>query len=267
MTILEAIVIGAIQGITEFLPVSSSGHLVLAHELIGTPAGAASLDALLHMASLIVIMLLFRAELFTVARSILPSTPSEQRREGRELALYMVLGTLPLVVVGLAVRSSVTEALHTSFVTGVMLIVTAALLWIAERKTSKVGDAAKSLTLLIALGIGVAQTFAILPGLSRSGVTIAAGMLLGLSRAESARFSFLLSIPALAGAGILGAKELMGAGELVALPPVAVLISFVVAALTTWAAVVLFLKFVRRGSLTPFALYAISLGIVVLSLT
>lgn len=267
MTWLDAVVLGAVQGITEFLPVSSSGHLVLAHALVGVGEHAASLDALLHLASLLVIMALFREELRVLVRTWWPSTPEAERARGRHLWAALILGTLPLVVVGLSVRSAVVESFHTPTVVGCMLLATAGLLWFAERRNTRMGLADQALTLSVAFGIGMAQTLAILPGMSRSGVTIAAAMMLGLTRPTAARFSFLLSIPALAGAGILGARELVEAGDLLATDGARVVVSFLVALVTTWLAVVLFLRFVRQGSLTPFAVYAMTLGIAVLLLS
>jgi undecaprenyl-diphosphatase len=261
VTLWEAILLGAVQGVTEFLPVSSSGHLVIMHHLLGVREGALTFDAVIHLGSLAAILWAFRRDLALMARGVLGAS-GEDGQAGRRLALLVGLATLPLAVLGFLGRGLVEQAFSSLWVTPVMLYATGALLLLAERLARRT-PAATELTWRRALGVGLAQVLALLPGLSRSGATIAAGMALGLPRELAARFSFLLAIPALLGASLLelrhAVREASGTGglELVA--------GTLAAGVTTYWAVVLFLRFVRRGSLAPFAYYTWALATAVLA--
>ena len=260
MTLWEAFVLGVVQGATEFLPVSSSGHLVLVHHAMGALDDVLVMDALLHLGSLVVIIGLFWRELWTVARALLPGQAVEERREGLRLLLFLVVGTVPLVIAGLTLRHVVEETFTSTWVTPLMLIVTGVLLLAAEFAPKREEG---PVTTGRALGVGLAQCFAMLPGLSRSGVTIAVGLALGLSRLTAARFSFLLAIPALAGASLLGLKGAFGAESTSSLTLPVVVVGVLASMVATWASVVLFLRFVRQRRLTAFAVYVMTLGVVV----
>jgi undecaprenyl-diphosphatase len=263
MTLFEAALLGTIQGITEFLPVSSSGHLVIVQSVMGIGEGALTFDAVIHFGSLVAIMWVFRSELTLILRGLTGSA-SEEARTGRKLLLLLVIATLPLVAIGLLLRDLVDQAFATIWVTPIMLYLTGAFLLLAERfPGGKTGGEAQ-VSWRQALGIGLAQVLAVLPGMSRSGITIVAGMMAGLSRDLAARFSFLMAIPAISGAAILELRHALDPTTPSVAGPAALLVGTLAAGISTYYAVVLFLRFVKRGKLTPFAYYTWALATVVL---
>lgn len=193
--------LGLLQGLTEFLPVSSSGHLVLAQRLLGLDPPGVVLEGVLHLATLTAVLLYFRRD---IARLFSRGLRREGRAE-RCYLLYLALGTLPIAVAGLSARGLVERAFSSVTLTGGMLLVTAGLLLAAARAQGKAKR--KEVRLTDAALVGVAQAAALLPGISRSGATIGTGILAGLAPREAARFSFLLAIPAILGAGALALGE------------------------------------------------------------
>lgn len=240
------VLLGLLQGLTEFLPVSSSGHLVLAKQVLGVDPPGVALEAMLHLATLLAVVIYFRRDLVRLIRQGRhPGTP-ERRYLGR-----LGLGTLPIVVVGLSAKSTVEQAFSSVPLVGGMLIVTAIFLLIScfrhgSRDELRIKDA---------IAVGIAQAAALLPGISRSGVTVSAGIMAGVRREEAARFSFLLAIPAITGAGALTMWEARGI-----LGP-----EFLLGALAAFAsgllAIRFFLSAIRRGKLWPFSLYCLALGL------
>ncbi len=264
MTIIEAVILGLIQGITEFLPVSSSGHLVIAQQLMGLSKGALTFDVVIHLGSLAAIMWLFRSELALIIKGI-TGAKTEEGRTGRRLLLLLIVATLPLVLVGLVARDLIDRAFSTIWVTPIMLYATGALLLIAERFPARLStNHEKDISWQRALYIGALQVLAVLPGMSRSGITIVAGMTAGLNRELASRFSFLMAIPAIAGASVLELRSLMRAEDPGIAGPAALIIGTLVAAVSTYYAVVLFLRFVKNRRLTPFAYYTWILATIVL---
>jgi undecaprenyl-diphosphatase len=188
--VIRYLVLGVVQGATEFLPISSSGHLVLFERLLGLDPPGVLLEALLHWGTLAAVLLVFRSDLADLARSLTPRGSIEGRKEIGMIAA----GTVPIVVLGLLLRSSIGGLFGSMLILGAAFLATGLLLALtgvirrrAERNRAHFADA---------LGVGVAQAAALLPGLSRSGVTIAAGLFAGLTPRRAARFSFLLSIVA-----------------------------------------------------------------------
>lgn len=273
MTLFEAVILGIIQGITEFLPVSSSGHLVLAQHWLGITGNALTFDVIVHAGSLAAIVVVLKDELLGIVAGLFGGR-SREAREGRALFWRLVVATLPLVVVGLLLRDWVDEAFSSALVSVAFLFVTGGFLLYADRTTDRrsygmsgsgIGDG--SVHWSQAIWMGISQAFAVLPGLSRSGVTMGAGLMTGLDREAAARFSFLMSIPAILGATILELRGLL-TGEVVSVAGTeALVVGAVVSAITTYLAVVLFLRFVRNGRLAPFAYYTWVLGAVTLWLT
>lgn len=282
MTIIEAIILGIVQGVTEFLPVSSSGHLVLAQHWLGIGSDALTFDVMVHAGSLLAIVVVLRDELAAVVQGLLGGrTP--QARAGRRLFWQLVAATLPLVAVGLLLRDWVDEAFSSPYVSIGLLFVTGAVLLYADRASevrvysvgspggiggygSRLGGAEET-AWSQAVWMGIAQAFAVLPGLSRSGITMSAGLVTGMRREAAARFSFLMSIPAILGATILEMRGFLK-GEVVSVAgPSALAVGAVVSAVVTYLAVVLFLRFVRNGRLAPFAYYTWLLAAVMLWLT
>lgn len=273
MTVWEAVILGVIQGVTEFLPVSSSGHLVIAQQLLGITEHTLTFDVIVHAGSLLAIVVALKDELMSMvvglfsvvgARGGPPATGGEAAR-GRRLFWQVVVATLPLVAGGLLMRDVVDEAFSSALVPIVMLFLTGALLLYADR--ASLVRTTRETGWMHVLWMGLAQALAVLPGLSRSGVTMSAGMMSGLTRQAAARFSFLLAIPAIAGATLLELRGLLS-GQVVSVAGTETLIvGAVTSAVTSYLAIRLFLRFVRRGRLAPFAYYTWCLGAVMLWLT
>lgn len=241
--------LGLLQGLTEFLPVSSSGHLVLARIALGVDAPGATVEAAAHLGTLVAVVLFFRRDLGSLARGLL------REGEGRGYAGRLVVATMPLVVAGFLARGAIERAFGAPAFVGGMLLVTALALAIADRAatrsrrdTVRVGDA---------LAVGLAQAAALLPGISRAGATVAMGIGLGLRPIQAARFSFLLAIPAIGGASVVALGGAVGG-------PGAAWAGLAVTAGCAFAsgllAIRLFLRIVRAGVLWPFALYCALLG-------
>jgi undecaprenyl-diphosphatase len=245
---LHDIILGLLQGLTEFLPISSSGHLVVVPAVLGWDEPSLTFDVLLHLGTLAAVVIYFRDELIGLALGILGRgvDPDAARR----MALYLAIGTVPAAVAGLVLGDFFERLFESPYTTCAELVATALILLAMER----VGDRARRrpLDAGMATGIGVAQAVAILPGISRSGATIGAGLAMGLSREEATRFSFLLSIPAIAGAGVLSLADVAGGGLDVTAGVMAGVIASGVAGYLSIGAL---LRFVRSHSLTVFAVY------------
>lgn len=266
MTLFEAILLGIVQGVTEFLPISSSGHLVIVQQLMGIGEGALTFDAVIHFGSLVAIMWVFRDELGLMMQGLL-GKGTEEGRTGRRLILLLIIATLPLVIVGVLARDLVDQAFDSIWVSPIMLYVTGVLLVLAERVPGRDQAGPESLVpWQKALYIGVVQVLAVLPGMSRSGITIVAGMTAGLSRDLAARFSFLMAIPALAGATLLELRTALRPEVEQVAGPAALVVGTLAAGISTYYAVILFLRFVKGRSLVPFAYYTWVLATVVLIL-
>lgn len=249
------VLLGLIQGLTEFLPVSSSGHLVLAERLFGLTSPGLICEASLHLGTLAAILVVFRRDLADLFRALTPRGSIERRKE----IGFLVIGTVPIVVVGLLVRGAADRWFHSLWVLGIGWLATAAMLALAQRWAARATSGLPSA--VGAFGIGVAQSVALAPGASRSGFSIGAGMIAGLRPERAARFSFLLSIPAVAGAGALtlwdGLRD-SSAGDANLL---GIVLGTGVAFLVGLVALRLLLKLVGRGRLWPFAAYCGALSI------
>lgn len=251
---IEALVLAVVQGLTEFLPVSSSGHLVLAQSLLGSfPADALAYDLALHLGTAAAAGLFYRREIAALACGLLPPyrrVPAELADTRRLLGLLAV-ATVPTALIGLAMRDAV-EPLFSSPAAAVAgLVLTGAVLLAASRLPAGGVIAARARWWQAAL-VGVAQGVAILPGVSRSGSTIAAALGAGMRREDAVRFSFLLALPAILGAALL---ELPRAAAASAADPARYLAGFAVSAAAGYAAIVLVLRWTRSGRLWQFGLY------------
>jgi undecaprenyl-diphosphatase len=263
MSLFKAIALGVLQGLTEFLPVSSSGHLALAQQLF--PLGlddSLAFDVWLHFGTLLAVLVYFRRDLFAMSVSIFGSPP-EDVPYLRDWIFLLGLATVPIAIVGLTMKDHVEQAFGSTVAVGLGLLVTAAVLVFASRRSAGRRGGA-DLGWADALFIGLFQAVAILPGVSRSGSTIAGSLGRGLDRTTAARFAFLLSIPAIAGA-MVGHFE--GVGAVLSTDPAAVIAGTAAAAVTGWIAVDVMMRVVRLGRLMPFALYCCVLGLVVLGVS
>jgi undecaprenyl-diphosphatase len=259
-------ILGVVQGATEFLPVSSSAHLVLVPWLVGWPEPGLALTAILHWGTMFAVLLVFYRDWITILRESWCAlrTRSLESANAR-LGLWIVIGSIPAGVVGLLFEDFFERLFGTPTVVAAFLLVTAALLISAERYGKLNRDSA-SLRWSDALLIGCAQAAAIAPGISRSGATIACALYLGLRRADAARFSFLLMTPAIMGAGLLSLSTLVRAGQIASSWPI-LLGGMLSAAISGTLAIHWLLRFVKRHKLTPFAVYCSAAGIAALILS
>ncbi|MCA9711926.1 MAG: undecaprenyl-diphosphate phosphatase [Myxococcales bacterium] len=261
LTVPVAIALGALQGATEFLPVSSSGHLALGQAFFGIDpeAGGHRFSIVAHVGTLLAVVWMYRRDVLELAMVPLrPRTASP----ARQTLLMMVVATLPLgLVLAPGVEDAILAVEGSPRLVGACLLTTAAVLWIAFSRKSEAGDALDPTppTPVQALMVGLAQLVAVLPGISRSGSTIAAGLGLGLSRSAAARFSFLISIPAILGATVLELRKLLGQSTS-ALDPVPYAAGFVVSFVVGLACLRLLLLLVRTGRITGFVVYLALVG-------
>lgn len=251
MDIILAILLGAVQGLTEFLPVSSTGHLVLAEHLFGLSPHRFGLtfDITLHLGTLLALLYYFRADLVLLL---------SVRKEVTRWKL-LILATIPAVLAGGLYEDAIGSTLRSPQVVGWSLVVIAGILAAAELGAKK--NTAQSPSLARSLGIGCAQALALIPGVSRSGVTMGAGMLMGLTRQAAARFSFLLAIPVMLGAGM---KRLLSTTQELQMGDGIVFVGMISAGLVGYITIAFFLRYLQRGSLYPFVLYRLVVGGIVL---
>ncbi|MBN2720889.1 MAG: undecaprenyl-diphosphate phosphatase [Proteobacteria bacterium] len=248
---IESILLGILQGLTEFLPISSSGHLVIVQSLLpGFRENSLLFDVILHAGTLAAVLAYFRDDLKEIASGLL-----HPDQGGFRLPALLVAGTIPAVLVGLGLRHQIEALFCAPRVASAGLFLTAILLFAAWLAGTKSERSMASLTFKGAFLIGLFQAVAIIPGISRSGATIAAGIFLGLSGREAARFSFLLAIPAIAGAVVLQAGGIQEAGDLSVL-----LAGGIAAAITGWAAIAFLMHLLKQGVLLPFAVYCLAAG-------
>ena len=268
MDIIQGIIIGIVQGLTEFLPVSSSAHLVFIQNILGVESSLA-FDTFLHLGTLIAVLWFFRYDIYKMLKSwwlsigdILQGRFTEGFKEDpyKRLAWYVILATIPVGIVGVLFEDSV-DALFSGalYVPAFFLFVTGTILYLSQRMTS--GNINyDNITKKEALFMGLGQACAILPGLSRSGTTIAAGLVMGLDKEFAAKFSFILSIPAILGAFVLQLKDIGGAMDVNFLP---VILGFIAAFVAGYAAIKWMLELIQKRSLDIFAYYCWIVGIVV----
>lgn len=262
MNLWEGALLGLIQGLTEFLPVSSSGHLALAEGWLGLKSGNLLFEVTVHVATLLAVLAYYRTDLLAILRGVFSSqAPEVAGMSGRRWFWLIVLGTIPAVIVGFGLEHAIEAAFGDLRGVGINLMATGAFLFSTLPLTgSRMVLSAKS-----ALIIGVAQSVAILPGVSRSGSTIGAALWLGMDRAQAARYSFFLSIPAIAGAFLLSMIDFVKAGastQGIAWGPLA--LAFVVAAVSGYLAVAAILRALAKRWFGHFGIWCWIVGILAL---
>lgn len=263
MSAVEAAVLGAVQGLTEFIPISSSGHLVLVPAALGWDEYGLAFDVLLHAGSLVALFVYFSGDLIDLVKGAVGGDPTPRR-----LLALLAIGTIPAGLAGILLEDYFEEAFGDAQASALQLLVTAVILVGAElilryhqRRTANTGEELRTIDDLRtpdAVVIGIAQAISILPGISRSGSTIAAGLALGVNRDDSARFAFLLAIPALLGATLVKLPDLgtdsIGVGAGIA--------GFVTSLVFSYAAIWGLIRYLRRNTLYPFAAYCVIAGVV-----
>ena len=259
MTVLQAIILGIVQGLTEFIPVSSSGHLMLVPWLLGWPAPSLAFDVSVHVGTLLALLVFFWRDWLSIAQATINAIRQRSLADSEaRLLLLLILATLPAALAGYLLEDFFEAAFKTPTVAAAFLLVTALLLMLGERLSNSERDIAK-LTWLNSLLIGVAQASALFPGLSRSGATIAAGRWQGFSRQAAARFSFLLATPIVFGAGLLNLIGLAGSGKLAGQGSL-LLSGLVTSSIVGYAAISWLMRYLQHKSLLPFAIYCAIVG-------
>ncbi len=262
----RAALLALVQAVTEFLPISSSGHLVLAGEVVGGEERSLTFDVGLHLGTMAAVTGYFWREWVRIGRSVLADAVREGPRPGRwsahaQLGVAIVVATVPAVIVGFFARDLIEHRLREPAVVGTMLIAIAFVMAVLDQRR----PATRQLLEICrrdAVTIGMAQALALVPGVSRSGVTIAIARGLGVARPAAARFSFLLSMPVVAGAGVLQATELLGSGDPIRWGPL--IVGSTISALAGVLVIRWLLGFLESGTLWPFVWYRIGLGVLVL---
>lgn len=249
MTIFEAALLGIIQGLTEFLPISSSGHLVIGQKVLGISVAGNVFEIVVHLGTLVSVLIVFWSDIWQLITS-LKSTPTQK------YIFAIVIGTLPAMVVGFLFKDVISEAFENIKVVAVTLMITGLILLTTKFINTKLKDISVGRGLLI----GIAQGMAIIPGISRSGMTISLGMYLGMAPDKAAKFSFLLGIPAIFGAGLLTGWDLTGSSE----PTLALsvlIVGFVSSLLVGWISLKWLLGLIKLGKFHWFGVYCILIGL------
>ena len=267
MPIAQVIILAVVQGLTEFLPISSTAHLYLSSWLLGWTPEALDFDIALHMGTLLAILIYFLPDwIQIVAQGFgLRIGHDEQLKHNHMMLWLLAIGSIPVGLAGLAFNKQAEGAWRNPFVMGTMLVVVGILMWYAERAGRGMRDLG-SLNVPDSLVIGLSQALAIVPGTSRSGITISAGLFRDFSRETAARFSFLLSTPAIAAAAAKALYDMHKQSGLSGIFNATFLTGVGVSAVTGFAVIAWFLQYLRRGSLRPFVYYRVIFGIIVLAL-
>ncbi|MDT3739394.1 MAG: undecaprenyl-diphosphatase UppP [Candidatus Kapabacteria bacterium] len=275
MTIIEAIILGIIQGLTEFIPISSTAHLTIAGQLMGlisteNPERWTSFIAMIQLGTLAAVLVYFKREIVSIPIAFFKENLTRGRKAISSQSLdsrmgwMIILGTIPIVIVGLAfkdfIEGSFTKELS---VIATSLIVLGIILFIAEKTANFKKDLTK-ITIWDSIIVGLAQCVALIPGSSRSGTTITAGLFLGMTRETAARFSFLLSIPAILASGLLGVKEAME--YVTSADTLNIVIAAIVSALSGYWAIHFLINYLKKNSTFLFIYYRIGVGIVIFAL-
>lgn len=255
----QALVLAVLQGLTEFLPISSSAHLVLPSQLLGWPDQGLAFDVAVHVGTLSAVVWYYRQDLWRMALAWLRSLAGGGQSEDSRMVWWLALATVPAGLVGVLGGDFIESHLRSLPVIATTTLVFGLLLGLADRSAAAT-PGHTPMTLRLALLIGLAQALAPVPGVSRSGVTMTAALMLGTSRQLAARFSFLLSIPVIAAAGTLKTADLLASGE--AVPWGLLALGAAASAVTAYACIALFLRLLDRVGMMPFVYYRIALALI-----
>ncbi len=258
MDLVQILLLALLQGLTEFLPISSSAHLILLPKLIGWPDQGLMFDVAVHLGTLAAVLWYFRTDVKQLTLAWFADVFTGVRNPHSQLAWAVIVGSMPIILIGFIVYLWFADGLRSPLLIATTTLVFGMLLWWADRAGSRVSDE-HSLTIGQALLIGCAQILALIPGVSRSGITITAGLALGLTRKASARFSFLVSIPVILSAGGISFVGLINSPEPVSWSLVGV--GMVTAGVTAYFSISFFLALIERIGLTPFVVYRMVLAV------
>ncbi|HHX82220.1 MAG TPA: undecaprenyl-diphosphate phosphatase [Pseudomonadaceae bacterium] len=260
--LLRATILALIQGLTEFLPISSSAHLLLPSILLGWEDQGLAFDVAVHFGTLLAVIGYFRHDIMAILRGMIAQAVAGQASAEARLGWSLAIATVPVIIAGFLLKDVVDQYLRDMRVVAATTIVFGLLLWVADRKRATISNV-QQIGWRSAVVIGLAQILALVPGTSRSGITTTAALFCGLDREAASRFSFLLSIPVIAGAALFLLVDLLQStgvnwGELA----YALLLSM----LTAWGCIHYFLKFIARVGFLPFVVYRVALGLALLYL-
>jgi undecaprenyl-diphosphatase len=261
MTIYEIIILAIIQGLTEFLPISSSAHLILPEQILGWRSHGLAFDVAVHVGSLLAVMIYFRQDIVRLTLAWLAQGFSKQQSLDSRLAWWVIIGTLPAGLFGYLMKDWISLNARSALIIAITTIVFGLLLWYADAKATQ-RKTLNDITLKDTVLIGIAQAMAIIPGTSRSGVTMTAGLMLGLDRESAARFSFLLSMPIILAAGLFSALDLAQAEQ--AVDWSALLYGAGFSFIAAYLCIHLFLSWISRIGMLPFVIYRLILGTILL---
>ncbi len=249
MTIFEAALLGIIQGLTEFLPISSSGHLVIGQKILGISIAGNVFDVVVHLGTLVSVLIVFWTDIWQLIKSLKSTTT-------QKYILALAIGTLPAAITGILFKDVILEAFENVRVVAITLMITGIILLTTKFIKIKLKDISISRGLLI----GIAQALAIVPGISRSGITISLGIHLGIAPEKAAKYSFLLAIPAIAGAGLFTGLDIIESSE-PTLPLSVLIVGFVSSLLIGWISLKWLLVLIRSGKFHWFGVYCIIVGL------
>lgn len=255
---LQVVILALVQGLTEFLPISSSAHLILVPVLTGWPDQGLAFDVAVHAGTLVAVIAYFRNELLRMTLAGVASLGGRWSADAK-LAWLVVLGTVPVVIAGFLGKGFIETHLRSPLVIATTAIVFGLLLWWADWRGKRVRDE-RSLSWRDAAFVGVAQAVALIPGTSRAGITMTAGLMLGLTREAAARFSFLLSIPTLLASGVLVTRDLMASGETTDWSVLG--LGALLAGVSAYACIYVFIRLLSRTGMLPYVIYRVLLGLV-----
>jgi undecaprenyl-diphosphatase len=267
LDLFQAIILGIVQGLTEFLPISSSGHLRIVPAFAGWEDPGAAFTAVIQLGTMAAVVLYFRDDLMRIARAWTGSLrdPSRRSELDARLGWYLVIGTVPIVIFGIAFSHQIENGARDLYLIGTTLILLGILLLVAE-KTSRRERDLSTITRRDAIVVGFAQALALVPGVSRSGATITAGLFLGMDRVSAARFSFLLSIPAVVLSGVYELQDVLDGSAEGAAGPEPTAVATVFAFISGYLSIAFLLKFLTTHTTAVFVAYRVALGAAVLVL-
>ncbi len=258
MTFLESIVLGVVQGLTEFLPISSNAHMRITAAVFGWSDPGAAFSAVTQIGTEIAVLLYFRKDIILIVKAFIKGLTGSAYRKGNDwrLALFIIIGSLPIAILGLALRNPIENQFRSLKLIALSLIVFALIIGVVDRRARETKELT-SLTLPDAIKFGLAQSLALIPGVSRSGGTIAAGLALGYSRVAAARYSFLLAIPAVLGSGGLELSKIGGVDSPSWAPTI---LATVIAFGVGYLVIAWLLKFLTTHTFLGFMIYRVALG-------
>jgi undecaprenyl-diphosphatase len=267
--LVQAVVLGLVQGLTEFLPVSSSGHLIVVPALLGWHdpfIDSLAFSVMLHIATLLALLVYFRADWLRLIPAGLAAIRERSLGDDRDrrLAWLLAVATVPAVIVGVALNDAIETVFREPRLVAVTLVLGAAILFIADRVGSH-NKSVQSITFPVAAGIGAAQALALVPGVSRSGISISAGLFAGLDRESAARFAFLMATPITAGAGLWELRKIVGGEAGVDLPLVPLVAGMIAALVSGLLAIAVLLRYLRTHGLGVFVVYRLALAALVVA--